>query len=151
MTRPSGRIVIPSLPADVICVVEVTQNETQTVAINMAACKSTNLDLCIDQAADKTFQFVDSGGALVSGASEINFFVWANSGTGTLLISKSLSGGSIIVPNDTTFTLSISNTESAALTPGMKYCTAWVTTSSGKRLNVGKGGFDVIDTRGFDA
>lgn len=114
------------------------------------SCCIKNIDPCIAQNADKTFSFVDSVDVDYSLATEITFDVWENITTGAILLSKSLTGGSITLVNDYTFTLNVTDAESGAMTKGRKHSEAWVTLSGGERRCVGSGPFTVIDTRKFD-
>jgi hypothetical protein len=106
---------------------------------------------CIGQAADGNYTFTDStSGADYSLATEITFDVWEDiESWSDNLISKSLTGGTIIVPNSTSFVLSIAAAESQAMTPGVKYCEAWAIIS-GDRVCIGNGPFTVVNTRKFD-
>lgn len=114
------------------------------------ACCVQKIDLCIAQASDKQFVFTDSDDVDYGLVSDIRFGVWENSTTGAELISKTLIGGDIALINNHSFSLSIDNTESAALTKGTKYCEVWVIQTGGDRNIVGAGPFSVIDTREFD-
>lgn len=113
------------------------------------ACCPNEIDLCIAQGADKTFRFEFPSSENIGAATEITFEIWADRTTGASLLSKSLTGGGITIISDTAFTVPVTDTESAAFTRGLKYCEAWVTTSSGLYL-AGFGPFEVTDTRGQD-
>lgn len=149
MIRLSGRTVLTSSPADTVCPVLVRIVEEQTIKVSFMSCCFEQISPCIAQGAAKTFHFRDkSASADYTGATEITFDVWNSA---SIVLSRSLSGSTITVPEDRTFRLSISNADSAALPAGRLYCEAWVTTSTGDRRLVGKGDFIVEDTRKHDA
>ena len=123
---------------------------SQNIRVSFMECCVKRINPCIAQGSDKVFSFIDSVSVDYSLASQITFDVWENIGSGSSLISKSLTGGDITLVNDYTFTLSISDTESGNLTPGSKYCEVWVTSIGGELNLVGAGPFTVIDTKKFD-
>ena len=144
-----GRIVLSGLKPIPVCVVPILENALQTVRIDVMDCCVKDIDLCIAQSADKSFIMVDRATVDYSAATEITFNVWQGIG-GTLLLSKSFDAGTIILPNDYSFSFSVTGAESNALSAGRKYCEAWVTLSGGERRAVGVGNFRVIDTRKHD-
>ena len=146
----SPRIVLPALAGVVICTHRIKENATQTARIDYMSCGcSQELDLCIAQSADKTFNLQDATTIDYSTATEVTFDVW-ESISGTSVITKTLTGGDITLANAYTFTFDITGTESNAMSATTKYCEAWVTLSSGERRMVGKGRFKVEDTRKHD-
>lgn len=144
-----SRIVLPSSPALRLCPVTIAENATQTITVSAMSCCTKTIRLCIAQFADKRFIFNDAASADYSGASEITFDVWERA-TGASLLSKSLSGGSITLTSNNSFTLSVTDVESGAMSKGNKACEAWVTLSGGERRLVGRGAFSVTDTRKYD-
>ncbi|MDX1489438.1 MAG: hypothetical protein R3268_14605 [Acidiferrobacterales bacterium] len=110
---------------------------------------SQTLNLCIAQGADKTFSLFDASTVDYSSATEITFDIW-ESVTGASVLSKSLTGGDIVLSNAYTFTFDITGAESLAMSATTKHCEAWVTLSGGERRQVGSGRFKVQDTRKFD-
>lgn len=149
----SGRFVIPSVPFVGICVTPIRENASQSMVVNVSSCCVQKITPCIAQGAAKTFNFVDAPTVDYSGCSEITFDVWTKrpGPSATNVLSVSLTGGDITLPNDYTFGFSIDNATSAAIPAGKLYCEAWVTVSAGERRLVGAGSFDVIDTRKYDA
>lgn len=106
---------------------------------------------CLAQGAAVTFQFKDVNAATdFTGASEITFDIWQGGIAGTPLLSKTLSGGDITLPDNRIFQLIVTNAESQALPRGRHHCEAWVTLSGGERRLVGAGPFLVKDTRKHD-
>lgn len=147
--RPSGRIVVQSIPL-AVCVEQIRENASQTIGVDVASCCAKEIAPCIVQGAAKTFQFRDLETVDYSGATEITFNVWQRTVSGTLLLSKSKTGGDILTPDGHIFQLTFSNSESAALPSGSHHCEAWVTLSTGERRCVGIGRFRVQDARKYD-
>ena len=148
--RVQSRIVLPTLAGAVSCTAIIKENATQTARIDYMSCGcSKNLDLCIAQSADKTFNLQDASTIDYTSATEVTFDVW-ESINGASVITKTLSGGDITLANAFTFTFDISGTESKAMSATRKYCEAWVTLAGGERRNVGRGTFTVEDTRKHD-
>lgn len=148
--RPTGRIVIPTVPALAACVIAVRERAIQTMEVRVGSCCAWTIEPCIVQGAAKVFRFDDLDTVDYSGATEITFDVWRRETGGANLLSKSLSAADITLPDSTMFSLSVSNAESAALPAGRHYCEAWVTLSTGERRCVGLGDFVVIDSRKHD-
>ncbi len=146
----TGRAVVSGALGVVFCPVRIRMNDTQTVRARYMACKLIPEAICIAQAADKTFLFQDETTRDYSAASEITFDVWPSPTLGAIILSKSLTGSTITLINDYTFSLDVTSAESGALTPGPKYYEAWATASSGERRLVAFGSFNVQDTRKFD-
>lgn len=113
------------------------------------SCCIQSIDLCIAQGASKVFQMRDAQVEDFSSATEITFDVW-EAFDGTLLLSKTLTGGDIILPSPNIFQFSVTEAESGAISAGRKYCEAWVIIAGGDRQIVGEGSFRVQDTRKFD-
>lgn len=148
--RASGRAVLSSSPARVVCDIAVKENAICNVRVSVAACCTKEIDICIAQSAAKTIRFTDAETADYSGATEITFDVWERSIEGASLLSVSLTGGDISLIADNQFQFTIDNATSQALAAGTHYCEAWVTLSSGARRLVGQGKFKVEDTRKHD-
>ena len=148
--RPSGRVVVPTVPGVPVCTYRTKSYALHIERFTFMACCVKRLDLCIAQGADKTFRFVESETDL-TGVSEITFDIWAGNINGTSLVSLSLTGSDITVPDPEFFQFSIDRTTSGNLAAGRHYCEAWVTSSEGDRLIVGAGKFEVQDTRKHDA
>lgn len=108
------------------------------------------LSLCMFQNEDVNFVMQAASTVDLSSASEITFNVWTKLNGGTLLLSKTLTGGDIVLANPYTFTFDVSNAESGAMTPGNKYCEAWAEFPGGERNTLGTGRFRIIDTEKFD-
>ena len=123
---------------------------TQTIMVSFMADCFQRIEPCIPQGADRAFVFVDRGGADISAATEITADIWQAENSGALLLSKSLTGGTITLPADDRIFFEVSGAESAALDAGNRYIEIWVTLS-GDRYLLGKGPFTVIDTRKYDA
>mgnify|MGYP001599916845 CR=1 FL=1 len=132
------------------CPMRVAEITTQNIRVEFMSCCIQKISPCIPQGADKTLSFYDASTVDYSLATEITFDVWETVAGGVSLLSKSLSGATITLVNDYTFTLTISDVESGALTKGSKHCEAWVTAAGGERYCVGAGQFKVVDTRKFD-
>lgn len=132
------------------CVSPIKENANQNVRVSYLSCCIREIRLCIAQNADKMFSFTDSESVDYSLATEITFDVWEDASQGTLVLSKSLSGGSVILVAGNIFTIAVTGAESGVLSPTVKYCEAWVTLIDGKRRCVGAGQFEVIDTRKHD-
>ncbi len=112
------------------------------------------IDLCIGQGNDKSFVFTvrDEAGALVniSTAAQITFVV-ANDVESPAILTKTLSGGGVVINNPNQFTVAISDSESAALTADVLYCEVGLVASGGEKYTLGKGRFRVQDTMIWDA
>jgi len=147
------RVVLFAGPSQAFCDVEVFECLNHEIGVQFLTCcvELMNPAPCIGQAADGNYTFTDrTSGADYSMATEITFDVWEGiESLSDNLISKSLTGGTIVVPNSTSFILSITAAESQAMTPGVKYCEAW-TIISGDRVCIGNGPFTVVNTRKFD-
>lgn len=117
-------------------------------------CCIKEIKLCIGQGNDKGFLFTayDQTGALldVSGASQITFIISA-SVTSSILLTKTLSGGGVVLSNAHQFRVQISDTESAALPIGGLYCEVGIVSATGEKYTLGAGVFTVQDTRIWDA
>lgn len=129
---------------------QIALQTTQTITVSFMADCFQRIDPCIPQGADRAFVFVDRAGADLSAATEITADIWQDSSSGSLLLSKSLTGATITLPADDRIMFEVSATESEALDAGNRYIEIWVTIS-GDRYLLGKGPFKVIDTRKFDA
>lgn len=110
-----------------------------------------HIDLSIAQGSDKRFFFNSkdqSGTALDLGAfSEVTFIVCRDVNS-AILITKTLTGGTISTSSGGVFYLDITDTESAALPHGVLYCEVkMVASSSGDKQTVGQGHFRVDNTR----
>lgn len=116
-------------------------------------CCIKKISLCIGQWNDKAFLFTayDQTGALldVSDASEITFIV-ASQVNGTILLTKTLSGGSVILSNAHQFRVEITAAESGALAADTLYCEVGLVNSGGDKYTLGAGPFKVEDTRIWD-
>lgn len=143
---------LPTLAGAVVCTYTIRSNATQTARIDYMSCGCPKtLDLCIAQGADKTFVLQDAPTIDYSSAVEITFDVWESDAPGSpLLLSRSLTGGDIILINAYSFTFDISGPESAALGTGNKRCEAWVILAGDEADPVGIGAFRVQNTRKFD-
>lgn len=112
-------------------------------------CCIREISLCIGQGNDKRFIFtaIDQDGVALDldTLSEITFAV-ANRVNGTILLSKTLTGGGITKSAGGVFFLDVSDTESAALSPGRLYCEVRATSSAGDIQTIGAGPFVVQDT-----
>lgn len=132
------------------CVVRIRASAaTQEVTVRMTDCCSDRFDMCMLQGADKTFILTDAATADFSGATEITFDVWDSIG-GVSVLSYSLTGGEISLPDDNKISFAIPNATSTTLTAKRLYAEAWVTFADGTRIGA-KGMFRVEDTRKFDA
>jgi len=141
---------LPTLAGAVVCTYTIRENATQTARIDYMSCGcSQKLDLCIAQGADKTITLRDAPTVDYSSATEI-IFLLKESIDGVQIFRKTLTGGDIVLANTYSFTFDVGGTESAAMTPGPKYCEAWVILSGDERRMVGKGVFRVEDTAEFD-
>jgi hypothetical protein len=132
----------------------VNDDAEQAIRIDIMSCCVEEIYGCIAQGAAKRFSFEDAQDADFSGASEITFDVWQKNWKGEPIgdpiFSASLTGGGVDPATPSRFIVRVGNVASAALPAGSHYCEAWVTLSSGNRRCVGKGRFDVIDTRKYD-
>jgi len=148
--RPSGRIVLPRIPTLAVCTIPIRENGIETVRVSAMSCCGKQISPCIVQGAAKTFQFTDSASVDFTGSSEVTFTIWQKNIAGTQLLNKVYTGSDISFPSDNVFSLTITNSESAALPAGVQYCEAWVTISTGERRCVGLGRFTVEDSRKHD-
>ena len=110
-----------------------------------------HVDFSIAQGSDKRFFFNSkdqNGTALDLGAfSEITFVICQNVNS-SILLTKTLTGGSISTSSGGVFHLDISATESAALPHGVLYCEVqMIVSASGDKQTVGQGHFRVDNTR----
>ncbi len=145
----SPRIVLSGMAGVVVCSEQIRQNATETVGIDYMNCCIQNLNMCIAQNADKTYLMVDKSSTDFSAATEITFDIW-ESLNGTLVLSRSLTGATITLANDFTYTFDITAAESGAMSASRKYCETWITIAGGERQISGAGVFKVEDTRKFD-
>jgi len=100
---------------------------------------------CIAQGADKVFQCVDANAnTSYGGATEITFQVCEGTTDGAVILTKTLTGGDVILVNDYTFQFTVTAAESAALAEGWQAYKASVTLASGDVRRVGAGTFRVI-------
>ena len=117
-------------------------------------CCIQKISLCIGQANDKGFLFTayDQDGALldVSAANEITFIV-SDQVTSAILLTKTLSGGTVTLNNAHQFSIDITSAESGALPVGALYCEVGLVNSGGDKYTLGAGPFKVQDTRIWDA
>lgn len=139
-----------------ICPIRVREIASEIIRVSIVTCCYQRDSPCLVQGADKTFQCTDVSTATdYSGAMEITFDVWdkrpTQSGAAVNLLSKSLTGSDIILPDDNVFQFQVTNSESAAIDGGIYWYEVWVTQSTGDRRLVGAGPFRVIDTRKHDA
>ncbi len=108
------------------------------------------LNLCIPQHDDQGYLMTvyDQRGELVdiSEAQEITFIIATNVG-GTILLTKTLTGGGITLNNAHQFNFAISSAQSGAMTAGEYYCEVQIINSVGDQKTVGAGKFTVDDTR----
>lgn len=108
-------------------------------------------NICVAQAGAETLVFNGVGDSDFSAAIEITFQVWESVNAGsTQLISKSLTGGDITLGSDASFQLDLSATETGALAARVNYYEVWVTMTGDRPYAVGKGNFQVEDTRKYD-
>lgn len=144
-------VVLPAYLGVKICTHRVFYEPVQTVRIRTMGCGcDRKLSLCIYQNEDRTFQMQADSSVDLSSATEITFNVWSRLGGGTLLLSKTLTGGDIVLSNPYTYVFDVSNAESGALTPGVKYCETWAILPGDDKNTLGTGRFRVIDTEKFD-
>lgn len=146
----SDRLVQAASPFIRPRVVRVIDTSTYTVRLSVLAQNAfpkNNLEIA--ENADRSFTFKYPSNVDISGALEIEFRVWENFG-GSELLFKNLTGGAIVLPTDNSYSVAISDVESAAMTPGTHYYETWVTASDNRRHPVSAGKFTVIDTRNFD-
>lgn len=129
----------------------IRERAVQRVGVNVAINCSKEITPCVAQGAAKTFKFEDEATVDYSGATEITFDVWQNGIGGASLLSVSLSGSQITLPETNIFQFTLDNAASLALPKGRHWCEAWVTLSGGERRLVGSGWFEVQDTRKHDA
>lgn len=153
--RISSGLVISSLAERVPCPIRIREITSQTIRVSILACCYQQDEICIVQGAAKDFSCVDSSaGADYSSATEITFDIWdkkPGAAGATNLVSRSLSGITITVANDTTFSFSISSAQSVALPAGAGWYEAWVTQAGGELRLVGAGRVRIIDMRKQDA
>lgn len=148
--RFSGRTVMP-VGGIAQCPVVIREKDTQTIQVRIMACCVQEIRPCIVQGAAKIFSFADNDTVDYSGATEITFDAWQDNISGSSILSYSLTGGEITLANDYTFQMTIGNVDSLALPAGRHHCEAWVTLAGGARRCVGRGRFEVIDSRKHDA
>lgn len=107
------------------------------------------ISLCVGQHNDKPFLFTvrDQDGALVdiSDAAQITFIV-AESVSGQIYLTKTIGSG-VTINNANQFTVTLTDTETGTLPPGVLYCEVELTDSGGGRYTIGAGEFAVQDTR----
>ena len=111
------------------------------------------LDLCMGQnSALRFFMTVkDQAGELVdiNGATEITFSVWLDADAGALQFTKTFTGATIQKNNDHQFNFLVTTTDSA-IDAAVYYCEAWITNSDSEPQPVGKGNFEIEETRQGD-
>lgn len=108
-----------------------------------------NPSLCIAQGDDKRFlvtvQNEDGTDRDISAASEITFII-ATRVSGTTKLTKTLTGSTITLSNNSAFYFDVSDTESAALGVGRLYYECQITNADASKQTVMAGRFDVQDT-----
>lgn len=150
-------IVIPNAivhAAAVGAVVQPIKVESRTLEIikvdYMSRCIK-KISPCIGQNADKTFSLQDKVTADYSNVSEYTFEIWNRvNDPAAALLTKTLTGGDIVIVGANTAQFDITNVESGTFTAGVYYCEAWVELVGGDRYPVGVGPFEVQDTRKYD-
>ncbi len=96
------------------------------------------------------FRFENSG-ADFSDATEITFDIWTQKlSGGSNLLTRSLTGATMLIPDPTYYQFSVSPAESLALTPGKWWYENWVTDDFANRFLAAWGRFEVKDTRKHD-
>ena len=110
-----------------------------------------HIDLSIAQGSDKRFEFYakDQNGAALDLAaySEITFVIARSVSAASDLLSRTLTGGGIVAGAGGKYYLDVTDTESAALPPGVLYCEIQMVATNGDKQTVAAGHFRNDDTR----